>query len=526
MIDAPMMLGSNFLNSLSMFQNSNDLSELYNVTPAVPTKFSTYNLYSGRSVMGVHGYPVLNGGMFPRISNIIGESATGKSSILVQLTTGAVDYIVEKFGLGYAELIYFDNERNMDAYRFCDLAKWGPADFQMKCHFSQKDLTIVELADFIIKRAENKVKYAKDYMIPTGMRDLNGREVMFYAPTYICVDSIASVNPEGVEDLVEKDKAGEIKEITSLGTNMDAAREANAWTIFTRKMKPWLDKGNIGLYFINHKTKEIKTSMYEQQTRYLPFLKVGEKIKGGKELIFQSYNIFSLASSDKLNERNPIYGPDITGFIANGSFVKNKVNVEGIQFPMVFDQSRGYMPDLSDFEYLYQKKFGFDGSVKMRMDILPEVEFSRRTLHDTIQEYPQLARAIQFTTRYYGTNTMFYKAKPLSLKSVGENVPLERRLSMIYNFTHQYDRSIYDDQYKNFVELAHANRHYYTFGFDSDFRNTIVTNENIDDLDNGYTLLPGKGISPYSADLGECEIIDGHYMGILPTTGQNNTKKK
>ena len=224
-----------------------------------------------------------------------------------------------------------------------------------KCNYSNKPISLVEVANMILKIYNIKTTCKKDYLLPSGLRDVDGREIMFLAPTYICIDSVAQVNPNGVEDLLQLDKAGEVKDNDKLGSNMEAALDAKAWTIFVRKIKPYLDGANIGLYCINHKTKEMKVGMFDKETRYLPFLGMGEKIKGGKEFIYQSFNIFDLSSGEKLNDRNPIYGPDINGFVANASFVKNKYNIEGAKFPMVFDMSRGYMPELSDMEYSYKK---------------------------------------------------------------------------------------------------------------------------------------------------------------------------
>ena len=65
--------------------------------PAIPTKYTVYNVYSGTMVEGVNGMPVLNGGLFARLCNIIGESGCGKTSILIGKVTSSVDYIWNRF---------------------------------------------------------------------------------------------------------------------------------------------------------------------------------------------------------------------------------------------------------------------------------------------------------------------------------------------------------------------------------------------------------------------------------------------
>ena len=258
--------GSMLLNQMSMLSGGSK-DDLYDIVPAIPTKYTIYNVYSGQMEMGIHGYPVLNGGLYPRIGNIIGESATGKTTLLVGLCTSAVDWIRNRFGNGYSELFYFDVEKNLNKNRFCDVSGWTLADYQTKCNYSSDDISLLDLANFIMKIVDIKTKYKNDYLLPSGLRDIDGREVKFLAPTYICVDSVAAVNPNGVEDLLAHDKSGEAKEIEKLASNTDGMTDAKAWTVFVRKIKPYLDKANIGLYCINHKTKETKMDMFQKEKR-------------------------------------------------------------------------------------------------------------------------------------------------------------------------------------------------------------------------------------------------------------------
>lgn len=509
------MVGSKLMNRLMSLGDPASKDNDFIHFPAIPTKYTVYNVYSGTMVSGVNGMPVLNGGLFPRLCNVIGESGCGKTSVLIGLVTSAVDYIWNRFGQGYSEIFYNDPENNTPPNRFMNLAHWSPADFMNKCNYSNKPISLVELANMILKIYNIKTTCKKDYLLPSGIKDVDGREIMFLAPTFICVDSVAQVNPNGVEDLLQLDKAGEVKDNDKLGSNMEAALDAKAWTIFVRKIKPYLDGANIGLYCINHKIKEMKVGMFDKETRYLPFLGMGEKLKGGKEFIYQSFNIFDLSSGEKLNERNPIYGPDVNGFITNASFVKNKYNIEGAKFPMVFDMANGYMPELSDMEYLWQKKFGFSGSVKLYLDVLPEVQFTRRTLLETIEEYPQLARALAFTARYRATQEMIYGNKNiLPLTDLGTNMPLEQRLALIYSYTESYSpKDDVSEAYTNFASLANANRHYFSFNLNGGYHNnSMITSDNVKVMTAGYTPIIGEGVTPF--DITQDKIVGTKY--VLP----------
>lgn len=519
-------IGSKLISHMSMFSNNGD--DDFKIFPAVPTKYTVYNIYSGDLAKNMYGYPVLNGGMYPRLCNIIGESATGKTSFMIGSVASAIDNIRKRFGDGYSELFFFDCEKNTPTNRLLNLSNWSPADFITKCNYSNKDLTLLSLANLIIKIANEKAKFRKDYLLPSGLMDIDGREVQFLAPTYICVDSVAAVNPEGVESLIETGKDGEVKDLDALANNTEAMRDAKAWTIFVRKIKPYLDMGNVGLYCINHKTKETKMSMFEKETRYLPFLGMGEKLKGGKEFIFQSYNILDFQSGEKYDERNPVYGNDISGFSTRCSFVKNKGNIEGAKFPMVFDQFKGYIPEISDMEYLWQSKFGIDGVSKITLDVLPEISFTRKTLLKTIEEFPQLGRALQFTAKFHASNKMLWRTEPASLKDFGTNVPLEQRLSILYNFTTPYGKEANTEGFREFSRIAHENQKYYTFGgFNKDrYANVTSSNQNIENAVDNYTYCNSSPISPYDADLGNAHVYDGKYVIMksdIPTS--ENIKK-
>lgn len=520
-------MGSRLLNRMAMYSPDNDIVN-FREFPAIPTKYTEYDIYSGALAVGKHGYPVLNGGLFPRLCNVIGESATGKTSFVIGSCASAVDYIQKKFGSGYSELYYNDPENNTPVKRFLDVSNWSPMDYMTKCSYSNASLSIVDLANQIIKISETKTKYSKDFLLPSGIMDVDGREVMFLAPTFICVDSVAAVNPNGVEDLVQMDKAGEMKDVEKLGNNMEAAQDAKAWTIFVRKIKPFLDKGNIGLYCVNHKTKDLKIDPYAKETRYLPFLDIGEKVKGGKEFIFQSFNILDLAAGEKFTpDKNPVYGDKMTGFSARARFVKNKFNIEGATFPMVFDQNSGYSAVLSDMEYLYGKKYGIEGSVKMALSVLPEIGFTRKTLLDTIDEYPQLARALQFTARYCASAEMLYGTTAGSLTDFGTNVPLNQRLSIIYSMTSSSNSSDENasEEFDNVTKIAIENRHYFSFtDCNTDVSKVLLRDNDIARANKGYQLLPARGVTPFDVDLGTAKVIGGSY--VLPKTLDEMAEKE
>jgi hypothetical protein len=491
------------------------------IIPAVPTGFNVYDIYSGHLTQNTMGYSVLNGGIFPRLCNIIGESATGKTSKAIKDVSRAIDSIWSKYGSGYSEMYFLDPEEHTNLKRILSLSDWSPAEFTNKCNFSQNSLSLVDLTNLILRIYDTKIKYKNDFLLPSGLKDIYGKEIMFLAPTFIILDSVASVNPNGIDNIIERDKMGDIKEISSLGSNMEGAQDVRAWTIFVRKIKHFLDEGNINLTCINHKVKDMNIDPYAKRIRYLPFLDIGEKIKGGQEFIYQSYQIFYILGGKKIDEKDPIYGHEIDGLAVNTYFPKNKANIEGVHFPMVFNKSTGYHPELSDFEYLFQTRYGLQGAAKFSFDVLPEVQFSRKTYLDVIEEYPALARATAFTARIAATYAMQYFRRPPSLSDFS-NIPLKDRMALLYAYTESYGK------HQNFSEAVHydqcekiaiENRHYIMMNFNQNKKNVALNEIDLSLVQRGYSVPSPSFVDPYNID----EHTDG--FSSFPPDVKEETRK-
>jgi hypothetical protein len=406
-------------------------------------------------------------------------------------------------------MYFLDPEEHTDLKRILALSNWSPAEFTNKCNFSQNAISLVDLTNLILRIYDTKIKYKNEFLLPSNLRDVYGKEILFLAPTFIVLDSVAAVNPNGIDTLIERDKMGDIKEINSLGSNMEGAQDVRAWTIFVRKIKPFLDGGNINLTCINHKIKDMNIDPYAKRVRYLPFLDIGEKIKGGQEFIYQSYQIFYILGGKRIDEKDPIYGPDIDGLVVNSYFPKNKANIEGIHFPMVFNKSSGYHPELSDFEYLFQTRYGLQGTTKFCFDVLPEIQFSRKTYLETIEEYPVLARATAFTARIAATYAMQYFRAPPPLIGFS-NVSLKDRIAMLYAYTESYGKhQDYNEMthYNQYEKIAIENRHYVMMNFEQDRKNVVLNEIDLSLSQKNYAIPGASYVDPYNID----ENTDGFY---------------
>jgi len=189
------MFASMLLNNL--FKGKTDE---YLTLQAWKTGFTVFDVHTASLEQDMRGYPVVNGGLFPRLINIIGTSGSGKSTFAIEACAGAIDTVRNRYGNGLSELLFFDTEHNTSPKRIMDVTGWNNETFLGSCKLSHKDLSLIDLANTIFQIADFKKKNKKDLIVPSGIKDVSGNEVMSLAPTFILIDSLAAVNPNGVED--------------------------------------------------------------------------------------------------------------------------------------------------------------------------------------------------------------------------------------------------------------------------------------------------------------------------------------
>jgi RecA/RadA recombinase len=403
-----------------------------------PTGFTIIDTLGGEIGFNKDGMPVLNWGLTNKNYLWAGESSTGKTTLCLQLMAGSVKLWNDTYpDKNASDLIMIDAEDNLELSNVIRITGWSHK--YLEEHFMLEKMNdITKIYNLITNIANMKEKNKSKYMVDTDIIDIDGKPVKSWIMTYILIDSVAALKSDTGLENIEKDKTGEIKYMDQISGNIDNMREAARNTNFILKIKPLLNKHGICLIMINHFVQETQMSMFDVLKRYLPSLRPGQKIKGGKELIFQAYAIGNLEAKEKLNEKNPIYGEDVYGGIVNFAFVKSKTSEEGIYHRLVFDAKRGYRPDLSDFEYLYNKDYGLEGShIRMHLSILPEITFTRKTLSDLIDANPLLARAIQFQARLKMIYDMIYRIDAPDIQLLGK-LPYCIRVALIISYTLPY----------------------------------------------------------------------------------------
>lgn len=475
-------------------------------TMSAPTGFTEIDLLGATLEVDTDGKPYVNCGTATKFYQKTGQSGQGKTTLATQQCAYGVEWWNKHYKQEPSDFIFIDAEDNMTIERVMDLTHWD-FDYINKHFVLRKDINLKNIYNFILKIVDTKEKNKDIYYVDSPILNIDGKPLKVWATTYILIDSLAQIKSGvGLEE-IERDKSGELKE-TEISGNIDAMREAKLNTDFIMKIKPLCNQYGIYLGVINHITQEQKMSMFDIPKRYLVSLKPGEKLRGGFELIYQSYGIDRLTMKEKLDARNPIYGDKIDGFIAEFTYIKSKNHGENRPYRMVLDKRTGYRPELSDFEYLYSVNYGIGGAgASMYMLILPEIHFSRKTLLDKCKEYPELARAIEFTAKYYIINDLVMGNPNTPDFEIFTHLPLIDRLKWIYQYSISYpgyDSTDVSEENEDALMAAKANPNN---NFDIDLSGSYIDALALN------LLITEDNIGPFTIPLGFKDFVTPESIG-------------
>lgn len=386
----------------------------------------------------LHDETILNGGLFNFPYTELGLSASGKTTLWLQLVGAAIDNWCKLYG-PVSEMIFYNVEGHTTTKRIQDVTGWDDWQLQERCRIISKPWSIIEIYNDLAVLARNKIAHRKELEINTGMRSITGDTIKVLPTTYALIDSIAAVRSK--TDL-EFDKEGNVKSTDTIAgtSNMDAMQIAKDNTMFINEVKKLCEEAKICLVMVNHLVEIPVLDRYNPPKPQLPGMKYNQKVKGGTELLYQSFCVGQLSVKERLfNEKTKIFGDAVHGIIAFMDWLKNKNGPEGVRYPMVFDSATGYKPELTDFEILYEEgQWGISGNpMGMYLDILPEIKFTRKTLMDLCHKDPILARALSFTTRLYLISKVLLHQLPPDIKALGE-LDFETRIYLILHYSMDY----------------------------------------------------------------------------------------
>lgn len=381
---------------------------------------------------------VLNGGMFHNPYTEVGLSAVGKTTLWIQVISACMDNWYRYFG-PVSECIFYNVENHTSPKRWKDVTGYTDEMMCERVRFVSKPYTIIEIYNELAILAKEKIKHKKELEIDTGYKSIDGGTIKILPTTYVLIDSIAAIRSKTE---LEYDKEGNVKSTDSVAgtSNMDAMQIAKDNTMFINEVKKLCEEAKICIVMINHLVEVPVLDRYNPPKPILPGMKFNQKLKGGNELVYQSFGVGMLSIRERMfNEKQKVYGEGVHGLVALMDWLKNKNGPEGVRYPMVFDSATGYKPELGDFEILYEEgQYGLQGSpMNYHLAILPEVSFTKKTLLEKCHQNPLLARALSFTTRYLLIQKVMLHKNPEPMDALSL-LPYDARVDLILQHSMDY----------------------------------------------------------------------------------------
>lgn len=353
------------------------------------TGFPLYDYYFG-SVINIHNELGAVDSQEPMVGQangsfnvIIGKSATGKSTLAIQLAAN----IIRSFKSGTVQ--HYDCENRLQQTRVEVLTGLPARDFADGGRYQiySGSVSLAEMQEAIIKTYVEKMKMKDSLIINTGRKNELGEYISVLEPTVIIIDSIANVLSESFS----YNNTAEVDKAIALQGNTEGARNAKTLRGFLKDINPLCKEANIIVFAINHITSNMSMNSFTGPKKKHHYLDQDEAIPGGDILFFNAFNFLKLISrtSEEFTEEKDGFA----GHIISCNPIKSSSNQSGnsrsgVSFELVFAHKTGF--DSLRSLIWYAKNIGIIEGNKpaYRFKGDPSFSFSWKNIHKEKDEKP------------------------------------------------------------------------------------------------------------------------------------------
>lgn len=379
---------------------------------------------SGRPYVGKYGETITNGGE-ANFDGIVGMPNLGKTGLSLFIKGTILSRYVS------TALAVHDTENTLNLQRLAEILFQFGFDVDDlveagRLAFSDAGVYIGnEWFEVIKGMSADRRKDPKLTRTTPFYDHRQGEFVKVLAGILVLLDSLSGLNTDAVERMFEKGEIGE-KEL-----NMVAMRGAMAKSQMIDQMINVTSPGGIFLTATAHVGQEHQLDQYKPPPRKLRYMKQGEKIKKIPEnFLFLTHTTYQCTSleillGDDKKAEFPHAGEDegaATDLNAiNVLVLRCKSGMSGYPFKVVVSQSEGIKVGLTEYLHLKEHNyFGLSdskgnsakGATNFRLDLLPEVNLTRRSIRDKIDEDKQLQRALTFSSELQQIRELWTNVEP------------------------------------------------------------------------------------------------------------------
>jgi len=299
----------------------------------------------------------------------ISRSGTGKSTLVTQI----IGNQLRQFPNSTA---YIDDiEGSLPISRKEFLLGLSEEELNDRVFFRNTDITTENVYDNIRSIYDIKMENKAEFEYDTGLFDIYGNRIYKLVPTFYFIDSLALLMPD------------EVMQDDDLGSNMTGSSVAKQNTALVKKISQLLKGANIMLYTINHILDDIQIG-FIPKPQQIAGLKQGERLPGGKTMLYLANNMFRLDEKGLLKESE---GYGINGSIVDITIVKSRTNASRRSVPLIFDKSNGaFDNELSLLHLLKTEGYTAGAGKACYITTNPDAKFSLKTFKQDLRSNPEL----------------------------------------------------------------------------------------------------------------------------------------
>ena len=342
---------------------------------AYPTGFLTFDYMNGTVVhvksddmqFTYNSVGIVDGSMV----TVIGRSSSGKTTWAVQ-TAGN---IVRPFK---SSCIWMDSvEGGIVDVRAQQLLRIYGEDFKSKFISRNTGVSAENFYERVKALYDLKMECADEITYDTGALTTTGEKIYKMEPSVYILDSLAMLTPE---KYTEEDE---------LSGQMSVTATAKLNTMIFKKIIPMLKSANIILFVINHITEQVDLTPFSHAQGQLSYLKPGERLGGGRAVIYVTNLLVRLDDHSKLKADE---GLGIDGTLVDFTLLKSRTAATGQKTTLVFNYKTGFDPELSLFYFLKTRKAINGAGVGMYFGDRNDLKFSQKQFKNKLRENPEFKK--------------------------------------------------------------------------------------------------------------------------------------
>ncbi len=300
---------------------------------------------------------------------LIGRSGCGKTTWAVQTAAN----IVRNFPS--ACVFHDDIEGGLTEYRKELLTGFHGEELKSKYISRNTGITAENFYERVKMIHDLKLQERESYEYDTGYYDSTGERMFKLEPTVYILDSVALLMPEKYTD--EEELSGSMSSTAAAKTN----------SMSFKRIVPMLKSANIILLMINHINKSISINPMMKQKAQVSYLKQDEALPGGNTIVYLTNLLLRFDDNSKFKE-DEAFG--IAGNLVDITLVKSRNNRAGKTCTLVFDQNRGFDPELSLFVMLKNEKRINGAGAYLYIGDRSDIKFSQKAFKTKLRENPEL----------------------------------------------------------------------------------------------------------------------------------------